>query len=146
MLRGHSFTVGPHLSCSEIGSGCRRVGWSEGKTTRPKEQGLGPGTCNRQNAGEHFPVAQPLQIHLPMQGTWVGSLVREDSTCHGATKPVCCHYWACTLEPVLCNKRGHCSEPMHHKKQQPCSMQLEKAHVQQQPPSMAKSKYMNKNF
>ena len=146
MLQGHSFTVGPPLSCSEIGSWCRRVGWSEGKTTRPKEQGLGPGTCNRQNAGEHFPVAQPLQIHLPMQGTRAGSLVREDSTCHGATKPVRCHYWAYTLEPVLCNKRGHCSRPMRHRKEQPCTMQLEKAHVQQQRPSMAKNKYMNKNF
>ena len=25
-----------------------------------------------------------------MQGTWVPSLVQEDSTCPGATKPVCC--------------------------------------------------------
>ena len=32
-------------------------------------------------------VAQWLRIHLPMQGTWVRALVREDSTCHGATKP-----------------------------------------------------------
>ena len=33
-------------------------------------------------------VAQRLRIHLPMQGTWVRSLVREDPTCRGATKPV----------------------------------------------------------
>ena len=33
-------------------------------------------------------VVQWLRIHLPMQGTWVQSLVREDPTCHGATKPV----------------------------------------------------------
>ena len=52
-----------------------------------------------------------------MQGTWVWSLVQEDSTCHGATKPICHNYWArvleitshkiwspSTLEPVLCNK------------------------------------------
>ena len=31
-------------------------------------------------------VAQWIRIHLPMQGTQVQSLVREDSTCHGATK------------------------------------------------------------
>ena len=29
-----------------------------------------------------------LRIRLPMQGTRVRALVREDPTCHGATKPV----------------------------------------------------------
>ena len=33
-------------------------------------------------------VVQWLRIHLPMQGTRVRALVREDPTCHGATKPV----------------------------------------------------------
>ena len=33
-------------------------------------------------------VAQWLSIRLPMQETWVPSLVREDPTCHGATKPM----------------------------------------------------------
>ena len=33
-------------------------------------------------------VAQWLRIRLPMQGTQVRSLVREDPTCSGATKPV----------------------------------------------------------
>ena len=33
-------------------------------------------------------VAQWLKIHLPMQGTRVRALVREDPTCRGATKPV----------------------------------------------------------
>ena len=75
-------------------------------------------------------VAQWLRIHLPMQGTQVWALVREDPTCRGATKPVRHNYWACTLEPashnywahmpqllkpswlepVLCNKRSHRSE------------------------------------
>ena len=32
-------------------------------------------------------VAQWLRICLPMQGTWVRSLVGEDPTCCGATKP-----------------------------------------------------------
>ena len=32
-------------------------------------------------------VAQWLRIHLPMQGTWVRALVREDPTCQGTTKP-----------------------------------------------------------
>ena len=34
-------------------------------------------------------VVKWLKILLPMQGTRVQSLVWEDSTCHGATKPVC---------------------------------------------------------
>ncbi|KAJ8783585.1 hypothetical protein J1605_008628 [Eschrichtius robustus] len=33
-------------------------------------------------------VAQWLRIRLPMQGTWVQALVREDPTCRGSTKPV----------------------------------------------------------
>ena len=33
-------------------------------------------------------VVQWLRIHLPMQGTQVQALVREDPTCRGATKPV----------------------------------------------------------
>ena len=33
-------------------------------------------------------VAQCLRIHLPMQGTQVRSLVREDPTCCGAAKPM----------------------------------------------------------
>ena len=33
-------------------------------------------------------VAKWLRIHLPMQGTRVRALVREDPTCRGATKPV----------------------------------------------------------
>ena len=33
-------------------------------------------------------VAKWLRIRLPMQGTWVLSLVREDPTCRGATKLV----------------------------------------------------------
>ena len=33
-------------------------------------------------------VAQWLGILLPIQGTRVRALVREDPTCHGATNPV----------------------------------------------------------
>ena len=33
-------------------------------------------------------VVQWLRIRLPMQGTWVQSLAREDPACRGATKPV----------------------------------------------------------
>ena len=33
-------------------------------------------------------VAQWLRTHLPMQGTLVRALVREDPPCRGAAKPV----------------------------------------------------------
>ena len=46
-----------------------------------------------------FLVAHWLGIHLPMQRTRVRSLVREDPTCLGATKPVHHNYWACALGP-----------------------------------------------
>ena len=77
-------------------------------------------------------VAQQM-ICLPMYQTLVWSLVQEDSTCHGATKPVCHNYWALwpraqelhllsphaallqpsCLEPALCNKRSHHSKKPH---------------------------------
>ena len=40
---------------------------------------------------------QWLEIRLPVQRTWVQSLVWENLTCHGAagpTKPMCCDYWS----------------------------------------------------
>ena len=60
-------------------------------------------------------VVQWLRICLPMQGIQVRSLVQEDSTCHGATKPVRHNYRArFALEPVL-RKRSHGNEkPMRH--------------------------------
>ena len=39
-------------------------------------------------------MVQWLGICLSLQGTWVQSLVREDSTCHRATKPMGHNYWA----------------------------------------------------
>ena len=59
-------------------------------------------------------VVQWLTIRLPMQRTQVQSLVWEDSTCQGATKPVQHNYWSqCTMrwEPVLCSK-SHRSEKL----------------------------------
>ena len=48
-------------------------------------------------------VAQWLRICLPMQGTRVRALVREDPTCRRATKPMHHNYWACALEPASHN-------------------------------------------
>ena len=48
-------------------------------------------------------VVQWIRIHLPRQGTWVLSLVLEDSTCLRATKSTCHNYRTHTLEPVIHN-------------------------------------------
>ena len=78
-----------------------------------------------------------------MQGTWVRSLVQEDSKCRQATKTVCRNYWSLSaLEPML-----HSEKPLQWEthalqaKLAPTrSLQLEKAHMQQQRPSTAKNK------
>ena len=46
---------------------------------------VGPCWLSILNAVENFPVAQ---LRLPFQVTWVWSLLRADSTCCGATKPM----------------------------------------------------------
>ena len=91
-------------------------------------------TCENDFCGTSL-VVQWLRIRLPMQGTRVRALVREDPTCRGAAKPVRHRYWACTLEPashnywarkpqllkptclepVLCNKRSHGNEKPAHR-------------------------------
>ena len=67
-------------------------------------------------------VVQWLRICLPVKGTWVQSLVGEDSTHRGAIKPVCCnHCNPHVLDLALCTKRSHSSEkPVHHKQNRPC--------------------------
>ena len=44
---------------------------------------------------------------LPLQGTWVWALVREDPTCCGTAGPVRHNYWACALEPASHNYWAH---------------------------------------
>ena len=111
-------------------------------------------------------VAQWLRICLLMQGTWVRALVREDPTCHGATKPMCHNYWACALEPAshnywahvlqllkpvsleseLRNKRSYCNEkPAHHNEEKPSLTTTRESpraatKTQQQRPNAAKNK------
>ena len=56
-------------------------------------------------------VVQWLKVHLSMQATRVRSLVREDSTSHGAAKPMHHNYRAHSLEPTLCKRRHHNEKP-----------------------------------
>ena len=72
-------------------------------------------------------VAKWLRIRLPVQGTRVRALVREDPTCHRATKPVHHNYWDCILEPTIHNYWAHvlqllqpaCLEPVLCNKEKP---------------------------
>ena len=74
-------------------------------------------------------VAPWIRICLPVHGPWVRSLVWEDPTGSGTTKPMGRRYWARALkpkywahvlqllksvflEPILCNERSHCSEKL----------------------------------
>ena len=57
-------------------------------------------SCSKKEQLRASLVVQWLRIRLPMPGTRVRALVREDPTCRGATKPVRHSYWACALEPA----------------------------------------------
>ena len=67
-------------------------------------------------------MVQWIRICLLMQGTWVQSLVREDSTCFRATKPMGHNYQVhglqllnpICLEPMLCKRSHHNGKPVHH--------------------------------
>ena len=93
-------------------------------------------------------VAQWLRIHLPMQGTQVWALVREDPPCCGATKPVRHNYWACVLqllkptclEPVLCNKRSYRNEKPAHRNEE----QLPLAATKENPCATTKTQHSQK--
>ena len=118
-------------------------------------------------------VAQWLRILPSMQGTRVRSLVREDSTCCGATKPVGRNYWTCVLEPAshkywarepqvlsprattteACVPRARAPQreatgtrsPCTATKSSPCSPQLEKKPARSnEDPTQPKKKQKNK--
>ena len=57
---------------------------------------------NKNNVLWTSPVVPWLRICLPMQGTRVCSLVRQDHTCCSPLKPVCHNYWVSSLEPRGC--------------------------------------------
>ena len=47
--------------------------------------------------------ASSVVENLPANAGDMGSIpAQEDSTCHGATKPVCHNYCTCALEPGNC--------------------------------------------
>ena len=104
-------------------------------------------------------MVQWLGIRLPMQGTWVRSLVWEDPTCCRTAKLMCLNYWAHVLEsdshscwspralqPVFHNKRSHHGEkPVHHDEKKSLHAAT-RENLQQWRPSAAKNKYMKMVF
>ena len=59
-------------------------------------------------------VVQCLGVHLPIKEESVPFLVREDSACHGATKPCSTATETSTLEPTLSIQRSHHTEKTKH--------------------------------
>ena len=114
---------------------------------------------NKWSAG--FPGDSVVKRCLPVQGIRVQSLVQGGS-CHGATQPMPHNNWdwalepgsttiepthhkdysLCTLEPVLCNRRGYYNEKPTTGSG-PSLPQLEKKPKEQWRPSTAK--YINKS-
>ena len=96
-----------------------------------------------------------MRVCLPVQGTWVQSLVREDATCLRAATPVSHNYEVHMLqvlkpeclEPGLASKRGrHGDDPCPAVKSVPHLPQLEKACARLQRPSTAKNKCIKKIY
>ena len=119
--------AGVFLKCCRSSKGCLpEVGRERGR--RISEKNEAKWKKNPTTHGASL-VAQWLRIHLPVQGTQVQALVREDPTCHGATKPVHHNYWAWALEPAIHNCWAHkpqllkptCLEPVLHNKRSHCS-------------------------
>ena len=54
-------------------------------------------------------MTQWVRICLPMQGTWVWSLIWEDPTCCRTTKPISHNHWACAYDPVSRNYWSPCA-------------------------------------
>ena len=74
------------------------------------DQGIEPRSLTLQ--ADALPSELPGNPLLPMQGTWVPSLVWEDPTCLGATMPVCHSLWACALQqekPPQWEAQAHCN-------------------------------------
>ena len=78
ILPGARNTQGPQDSCSGLDRNP-----AEGLSLAKQQKRLSLKKTPRTSL-----VARWLRIHLPMQGTQVQALVREDTTCHGTAKPM----------------------------------------------------------
>ena len=129
---------------------CSWLWW--GYDISQKEENLLPQLKVKDKSVWDFPGDPWLRIPQPMQGTWVQSLFWEDSTCCGATKPMCHNCWAPRVQEPQPSKPEHLTSVFHTREAttvrslstatwSPSLSQLEKTWVQQQRPSAAKNKY-----
>ena len=72
-----------------------------------------------------------------MQGTRVRTLVQEDPTCHGATKPVSHNYWACPLEPTSHDYWAHMPQLLKPARLEPVLRNEKPAHRNKEQPPLA---------
>ena len=79
-------------------------------------------------------MLQWIRVCLPVQGTWVQSLIREDPACCGATKSHALQL----LKP--CSSARKATAMRSQWKSSPSSLPLRKTHAEQQRPSTAKNK------
>ena len=113
---------------------------------RAKEEGTNENyknnqkTFNKMEISRDFPGGTVVKNPPANAGDMGSSLIQEDPTCCGATKPVHHNYWACALEPashnywacmpqllkpahlepMLRNKRSHHNEnSAHHNEEEP---------------------------
>ena len=70
-----------------------------------------------------FPGGSAVRIRLPVQGTQLRSLVQEDSTGLGATKPVGHDYGACAPEPGGCDAWAHAPQLLKPTRPRACALQ-----------------------
>ena len=87
-------------------------------------------------------MLQGLRTHLPIQDTWVQSLIWDDPLCPGAAKPLNHNHWAHAPEQVSLNYRAHapqvlkpmCIEPVHSNKRSHLKKRKrEKSHYNEKP-------------
>ena len=119
---GHDWATSLSLSCIGEGNG-NPLQWSclenprDGGAwwaavygvaqSRTRLKRLSSSSSSSKNYIEISPMVQWFTICLLMEGIWVRSLVKEDSTRCRATKPVCHNYWSHALEPASHNHWAH---------------------------------------
>ena len=97
--------------------------------------------CVKKGRGWASPVVHWLRICLPMQGTWVWSLVWKDAMCHGATKPVHHNCWAhVPWSPCSTTRDAAAVRSSAPQQVSLHSLHLEDTCAQPQRPSAAKNK------
>ena len=82
-------------------------GEQHGIIVRVKEEDEASQTGQFNSSGAFNQVTHPFKSRQDFPGfppanggSWIWSVIREDLTCRGATKPVNQNHWACTLEPT----------------------------------------------